>query len=89
MATITLGQKQRLGGRSLKVALADSRRFEEDSKLLFSQETAKAYPEKWVAVYNGEVATASEDFESLLSILNTKGISPALSAIAFIGDHRR
>lgn len=84
MATITEAQRRRLGGRSLDAALTEARMFEEDSRLLFSREIAASHSGKWVAVRDGKVVAASNDFDDLLAHLKAANISAASSAIAYI-----
>jgi Family of unknown function (DUF5678) len=84
VATLTETQQRRLGGRSLEAALTDARTFEKDSRLLFSREIAASHCGKWVAVRDGKVVAASNDFDDLLAHLKAADISAASCAIAYI-----
>jgi len=76
-------QRERLGGRFLEAALADTRRFEEDSRVLFSAAVAQAHPAQWVGVHLGRIVTAA-DLDQLMCALETQGIDPASVAVGFI-----
>ena len=83
MATITESQRDRLGGRSLETALAETRRFEQDSRLLFSRQITVCHPRKWVAIRDGRVVGVSENLDDLFTYLRANGIPSAPSAIAY------
>jgi hypothetical protein len=89
MATITESQRQRLGGRSLDEALTTTLRFEDDARILFSENTARQYPGKWVAVHNGRIVGGADDVDSIIAMLKDRDIPHAGSAIAFIEGNTR
>lgn len=67
------------------------RRFDAEAKALDEhyQEWVKAYPDQFVAVYNGEMVAASPDLETVLRTLAKQGLRPTQVLIRFLAKEPR
>ena len=63
-------------------SLAD---FDQSMGLLLNDDTLlDMYPDKWVAVWHGEVKAAEDDLHSLLNVLDKKDVPRAETAIRLV-----
>jgi hypothetical protein len=72
-----MGQRQRREWYKVQ-AQQELDRFRQDMLFLdgHRDELLRRYPERWVAVYNGEVVGAAKDPKRLIRQLERKGIPP-------------